>query len=239
MGNEQNETHAPPIATVKPPAHVTGTARKEWRRIVGELQKQSALNPADLALIASYATAYGRWVDAEKSVAKDGTIVKTKSGNFIQNPYLGVANSAMKLCNKYGRELGFSPLARQEVKSKAGKRLAWTPSPASTTTTTRQRRFGSGRDRGRGFKKFRQIQKSRLKLKFKRLRKPVRLEISGWCPLRWIENRCEDVQRTTDGSFMTTFKTTGQIASDLNTTRDAIQHVVKTRNIEPDSRAGN
>ena len=42
-------------------------------------------------------------------------IVKTKSGNLIQNPLVGVANKAMADMVRYAAEFGLTPSARTRV----------------------------------------------------------------------------------------------------------------------------
>lgn len=60
------------------------------------------LSEIDRAALAAYAMAYGRWVQAERAIAKmaekdqltGGLMIKTSNGNAIQNPLVGTANKA-------------------------------------------------------------------------------------------------------------------------------------------------
>lgn len=96
----------------KPPSQLQGRARQEWMRVVPELVKLGMIARIDRSELAFYCITYGRWADAEDRVAKEGSLVKTKSGNIIQHPALGIANTAMKLCHKFAVEFGFTPRSR-------------------------------------------------------------------------------------------------------------------------------
>lgn len=116
-GHRKPNANEPKPETIAPkcPHHVQGAARKEWRRISTELLALGLLTRIDMSSLASYCITYARWQEAEEQVSKGGLVVKTKSGNLIQNPYLGVANSAMKLCHKFAVEFGFTPSSRSRL----------------------------------------------------------------------------------------------------------------------------
>ena len=58
----------------------------------------------DRAALAAYCAAYGRWAQAEQAInrmaAKDelnaALMIKTTSGNAIQNPLVGIANKGQR-----------------------------------------------------------------------------------------------------------------------------------------------
>lgn len=97
------------------PRHLTGEARREWRRMGGELVRLGVMTAVDKATFAAYCVAWARWVDAEANVAKLGPIVKTANGNLIQNPYLAVANRALEQMTKLAAEFGMTPSSRSRV----------------------------------------------------------------------------------------------------------------------------
>ncbi len=102
------------------PAHLTKSARAEWRRMGKELLALGVLTTVDRAALAAYCVAYARWAEAEKQVEKLGTIVKTANGNLIQNPYLAVANRAMEQMTRLASEFGMTPSSRSRVQVQAG-----------------------------------------------------------------------------------------------------------------------
>ena len=77
----------------------------------------------DRAALAAYCAAYGRWAQAERAInrmaAKDelnaALMIKTVSGNAIQNPLVGIANTAKRAVVKYAAEFGMTPSARTRV----------------------------------------------------------------------------------------------------------------------------
>ncbi|MBO7963942.1 phage terminase small subunit P27 family, partial [Pseudomonas aeruginosa] len=100
-----------------------GEARKEWKRVVPELDAAGLLVRVDRAALASYCQAWGRWVDAEEKLAVSGPVLKGDHGLY-QNPYLHVANKAMEQLYKFLIEFGLSPAARSRVQAPREARAA-------------------------------------------------------------------------------------------------------------------
>ena len=113
----------PQVAHPDAPDHLTDLARSEWDRVVVDLVTLGILTDLDRGALAAYCQAYGRWSAAETALARmaardavtDGLIVKTKSGNLIQNPLVGAANKAMADMVRYAAEFGLTPSARTRV----------------------------------------------------------------------------------------------------------------------------
>ena len=109
----------------EPPAHLSKDAIGEWDRVSGELASSKIATGLDVAALAAYCQAFGRWAQAERALAKmsnqaDGLIIKTVSGNMIQNPLVGVANKAMADMVRYAAEFGMTPSARSRVEMVGG-----------------------------------------------------------------------------------------------------------------------
>ena len=108
-----------------PPAHLTADAVEEWERVATELFNLGILSEIDRAALAAYAMAYGRWVQAERAIARmaekdqltGGLMIKTSNGNAIQNPLVGTANKAASDMVRYAAEFGFTPAARARVRA--------------------------------------------------------------------------------------------------------------------------
>ncbi len=96
---------------LEPPEQVTGPALNEWHRLIVQLPNLSA---TDRGTLAQYCVFFGRWQEAEARIAKEGTLIKTKSGNIIQHPCVGISNTCAKLCRSFAIELGCTPKARGE-----------------------------------------------------------------------------------------------------------------------------
>lgn len=115
----------PTIPLGDPPAHLSKDAIEEWDRVTGELVASKIATGLDVQALAAYCQAYGRWAEAERTLAKmkneaGGLIIKTTSGNLIQNPLVGVANKAMADMVRYAAEFGMTPSARSRVEMVGG-----------------------------------------------------------------------------------------------------------------------
>jgi P27 family predicted phage terminase small subunit len=128
------------------PDFLTGEAQLCWKRTAKELYDAGLLTVIDRDALAMYCKAYQRWIEAEAQIAKKGTVVVTNvkrspvekdadgniigggevigGGNYIQNPYLAIANKAMEQMLKLEAEFGMTPSSRMRVKADLPKRQA-------------------------------------------------------------------------------------------------------------------
>jgi P27 family predicted phage terminase small subunit len=100
----------------KPPTHLSASAKKEWKRMSKVLHSTGLLTQLDYSQFAIYCQAWGRWVDAEKKISDTSMVVKTANGNPINNPYMNIANTAMRDCHKFLSEFGMTPSSRTKIK---------------------------------------------------------------------------------------------------------------------------
>ena len=109
-----------------PPAHLTAEAAEEWARVSERLFHLGTLSEIDRGALGAYCQAYGRWVQAERALARmaerdqvtNGLIIRTQGGNAIQNPLVGAANKAMADMVRYAAEFGMTPSARTRIHAK-------------------------------------------------------------------------------------------------------------------------
>ena len=101
----------------KPPDWLNDEAKIEWERMTDILIDEGLFTGVDVACLASYCQLYGRWVEAEKIVKETGLTQLTRNGVTVQNPVVGIANTALKLMNKCLLEFGMTPSSRSNVKS--------------------------------------------------------------------------------------------------------------------------
>jgi P27 family predicted phage terminase small subunit len=96
-------------------------ARAEWERTVPILQSMGLLSTLDMAALAAYCQAYGRWQMAEREMRRltkkgtTGLLIKTAQGNYIQNPLLGIISRNIQIMHKFITEFGLSPSARSRI----------------------------------------------------------------------------------------------------------------------------
>jgi P27 family predicted phage terminase small subunit len=107
-----------------PPSFLTAEAKGEWRRIGAEAYRLGLLSIVDERAFANYCQAFGRWLAAEKLIARmakddpvnHGLLVKSSStGNMIKNPLLTIASVASSEMMKHACEFGFTPASRARI----------------------------------------------------------------------------------------------------------------------------
>jgi P27 family predicted phage terminase small subunit len=102
------------------PKHLNKVARAEWKRVSIELAAAGLLTNADRAALAAYCAAYGRWVAAEENIAKFGLVITVgkkdgKPGYPVQNPFVGIANTALDRMRRFLVEFGMTPSSRSRI----------------------------------------------------------------------------------------------------------------------------
>jgi P27 family predicted phage terminase small subunit len=122
--------HALPKNEPQPPAdmpacpdYLNDYARAEWARVADTLHAIGTLTQIDQTMFAAYCIAYSRWrraeEDLERMAVTDGSthaaVIRTKQGNLIQNPMVGVANTARREMQRLAAEFGLSPSARTQI----------------------------------------------------------------------------------------------------------------------------
>lgn len=123
-GNRPLNDKEPEIREGKPtcPRHLNHDGKLEWKRISVILYEAGLLTYIDRALLASYCQHYGRWVEAEEKLKelksetpKMDLVIRTTNGNFVQNPWIQIANKAQEQMIKLATEFGMSPSSRSRV----------------------------------------------------------------------------------------------------------------------------
>jgi P27 family predicted phage terminase small subunit len=97
------------------PAHLSPSAKAEWKRLARILYTLRIFTELDRAALAAYCQAYGRWVEAEKKLKETPALLKMPSGYVQQNPWLTISNKQLELMHRYISDLGLSPAARTRV----------------------------------------------------------------------------------------------------------------------------
>lgn len=105
----------PELAIPTMPKHLGKEAKREWKRIVPELQRLGLLTRVDRAALAAYAVSYGRWVQAEAELEKNGSVVISPNGYPQQSPWLAISNKALDNMRRFISEFGLSPASRSRV----------------------------------------------------------------------------------------------------------------------------
>ena len=90
-------------------------AKKEWRRLAKQMEAIGILTEVDMAAFAGYCQAYARWKEAEEFITQHGTIVKTPSGYWQQVPQVSIAQTYLKIMNKFAEQFGLTPSSRSRI----------------------------------------------------------------------------------------------------------------------------
>jgi P27 family predicted phage terminase small subunit len=119
----------PPMDLPDPPAHLDNYALEEWRRVAEGLNAMGVLSGIDQAALAAYCGAYSRWRAAEEELNEltkkgrlNALVLKTVSGNYIQQPLVGISNKAAGDMVKFASEFGMTPSARARLGVDPGKK---------------------------------------------------------------------------------------------------------------------
>ena len=90
-------------------------AKKEWKRTAKQMEELGCLTEVDMAAFAGYCQAYARWKEAEEFISKHGSIVKTPSGYWQQVPQVSIAQSYLKILNRFCEQFGLTPSSRSRI----------------------------------------------------------------------------------------------------------------------------
>ena len=80
-----------------------------------QMEQLGILTEIDMAAFAGYCQAYARWKEAEEFITQHGTIVKTPSGYWQQVPQVSIAQTYLKIMNKFCEQFGLTPSARSRI----------------------------------------------------------------------------------------------------------------------------
>jgi phage terminase small subunit len=119
------------------PSWIWPEAKKEWKRIAGELERYGLISKLDRAALVLYCQAWAKMVWAERQLTRamkladekraeaegrgeiydggDGIMVKTANGNFTYSHHWVVGRHAASEVKRYLDLFGLSPSARTKV----------------------------------------------------------------------------------------------------------------------------
>ena len=94
------------------PTELEGVALDEWHRITVLLDAVGLLADLDRTALLAYCIEYARYLDAVEKIKATSSIVKAPSGYPMVNPYLSIANQALKQVRGLLSEFGMTPSSR-------------------------------------------------------------------------------------------------------------------------------
>jgi P27 family predicted phage terminase small subunit len=102
-----------------PPGWFDNDQRAQWRYALDNAPP-GLLTGTDREVLAIWCVAAVEHARAAVQVRHHGQVVKTKEGNAIQNPFLGIVNRQGMIMLRAGAEMGFSPAARMTLGRQPG-----------------------------------------------------------------------------------------------------------------------
>lgn len=109
------EPQHPPLAEACPDALTDPVARAEWDRIAPMLITRGQVTTVDRATLMGYCLKWAQWLALEVEAATHPAIVRSPTGNPIQNPAMVLANKTFLAMMKAAGELGITPASRSRV----------------------------------------------------------------------------------------------------------------------------
>lgn len=94
------------------PRELAGEAKKEWQRIVPELEDIGVISTIDRALLIRYCRAWANWLELDALVEQSSKLIRGQKGNLVRNPAWLLRRDAEDTVTELGRQLGLSPMAR-------------------------------------------------------------------------------------------------------------------------------
>ena len=86
-----------------------------WRTQGGALWDLGVLTKLDEPAFFALCETYERYRRAKRSLAEQGYVVETTAGNLIQNPHLGIMNTALKQLIGMMARFGMTPTDRARL----------------------------------------------------------------------------------------------------------------------------
>lgn len=94
-------------------------AKREWKRLAHYMEQIGVLTEVDMTSFAGYCQAYARWKEAEEFISQHGTIVRTPSGYWQQVPQVSIAQTYLKVMNRFAEQFGLTPASRSRIVANA------------------------------------------------------------------------------------------------------------------------
>ena len=122
----------PAIGGARCPSHLSREAKREWSRIVPELERIGVLSMIDIGAIAACCQSYGRWVRLEQDIKREGEFinmpiiskqtnepVKNENGEMLtlsaRNPKVVESRQTLIQYRAYCSEFGLTPSSRSRI----------------------------------------------------------------------------------------------------------------------------
>ncbi|WP_077616920.1 phage terminase small subunit P27 family [Caenibacillus caldisaponilyticus] len=104
---------------VKPPAWLNDVAKKEFKRIVKEMQELEILTNVDVDALALYCDAYASYIECTRIIDEEGMMVeytnKAAETNKVPHPLLTKKKQLAEQMKALATEMGLTPASRAKL----------------------------------------------------------------------------------------------------------------------------
>ena len=113
-GHRKLNKHEPKPEAIlpPPPEHLDDGAKFYWVELAPKLHKLKLLTDLDLTAFEMLADTYARRREARDMLKKTGLLVRTKEGNFIQSPLVGIVHKCTAIIERLLAQFGMTPSSR-------------------------------------------------------------------------------------------------------------------------------
>ena len=106
---------APGLQRLRAPKGMSASAQRRWRRLSTTLYQARVLTAMDESALKLLVDSLEQYELANAEVQKSGLIILTTNGNYVQNPYLAIANRASDRIMRLLGQFGMTPSSRTGV----------------------------------------------------------------------------------------------------------------------------
>jgi len=106
----------------KAPEYLDENGLWAWNWLLDNLEIMGLLSAADVVMMEMFSATYMRYRIAEQELAKlresgdlNAVLMKTKKGNVVQQPLIGIINQAVNRLKTFASEFGLTPSARASL----------------------------------------------------------------------------------------------------------------------------
>jgi P27 family predicted phage terminase small subunit len=99
------------------PAWLSPDGKREWKRVVPELERLGLLTKIDDGALEGMCAAYARALEADRHVKNGGLTVMTDKGFVLQNPAVAISRLSWTQYRQFASEFGLTPGSRTRIRT--------------------------------------------------------------------------------------------------------------------------
>ena len=89
-------------------------ALTEWARVVPLLRVSGVITHGERAALLALCVEWAHWIEAQTALRDQGMLIQGRGG-LVRNPYIRIANDALKQLQRLWIELGLTPSSRSKL----------------------------------------------------------------------------------------------------------------------------